>query len=502
MAKLKDFSTIVFGQFVDGCILLASTRVITTLLSPSEMGRFSIMYAVMALFSAVFISSVGAYFQRRLVEWNLAKKASYYVGRYIGYLFFLSVVLSIFMLVLKNVCHVEINVSNLWIFVLTFGLVFFVNVNVSFYSNLNLFQKRLWFICCSNLTLMLSLLISSVLVLVFSKTAEYWILGQIFANTLVIFLGGMFFYRVVAKRKNDKADRDLGEPNVLSDIVQFAWPLSVASLILWGHSYAYQFAVEMIHGIAFVGFFSVGFNLGTKFIAKFESVFLNFYDPIFYSDIANGNDQQKAEAWNKYARAFVPSLILLTGFICIGRHLLANIFFSPEFQGISDGAIFWGSITAVLSCIRSAYVKVGIASLRMRGLIIPYSFGVVVMAALLFLLSNMDPFLGTGLALVSGALAMLLYLMYEMHKLLPVHFPARRIGHAVLYLIPLWFIFMSFRSIFPEPSIVESIVILISAGAYVFFAELMLNKEWLENSDHFLVKKFYRLCLFSKKVDG
>jgi len=479
MRRVKDFSIIASGQILQAIILIATTRVMTRLLSPAQMGRFSIIYAIIALFIALFISSVGSYIQRKILEWDTDGSVLHYAKRFLGYLFAVSLTSSFFILWVKNSGSYGIDISHGWSFVLAFGLLFFEQINSFFYNSINLFQKRLWFTLCYNLTFFCSLIIAPILVLTFARKAEFWILGQIFSHLLVLCLSGVLFFQTV-KRPSSTPKRDL--PRVfpmVKDVFLFAWPLSVASLILWGHSQAYRFLVEMTRGIEFVGFFTVGFNLGTKLIDRFEKLFLNFYDPIFYSEIASADIQQKAQGWNHYARAFLPAIIILCVFICSARYLLAQIFFSAEFQRLSAQAILWGGLAATLSTMRATYTKVGIAGLKMTGLLGPYLLGTIVTLSGIILFSKGDPYFNTGLALTMGALTMLVYLMIKMHKLLPVTFPLKEAGTAILYSLPLGIGLTMTQKVLSEPGIWLSVFILVLSSMYVLIIEMIFAKKYM-----------------------
>lgn len=481
MKEIKDFLIITSGHIFQGVILLASTRIITSLLSPTQMGRFSIIYTIVALFFSLFITPVGAYTQRKIIEWNLEGSVRYYARMYIYYLLLSGIFAAIIVLFVKHIAKIGIDISDWWIAIFMFGLIFFTYLNSFFYGALNIFKKRLWFVICSNLTLCLGLAASVILVLLFSKSAEYWILGQIVGQILVIFIGGILFYKIVKKPK----ERDIVYPSynsILSNVFRFAWPISIATIILWSQTQGYRFLLKGIGGVGMLGFFTVGFNLSTRLVEKFEFLFYSFYDPIFYTNIANSDTQKKAESWNKYAKAFFPAIILVCFFIVAGGHFIAKIFVAPNFQKITGNIMLWGGLTSLFLTMVAVYTRAGIAKLEMKGLLGPYTLGAFVALGGICILCPWNPYVGAGLSLSLGAFATLIYLMIKMHKLLPIKFPKRRVGLSLIYSLPMVATFVVLRKIIPDPTIWQSIAVLAILGIYLLFAQLILAKEWILKS--------------------
>ena len=480
MKEIKDFLILTSGHIFQGIILLASTRIITSLLSPAQMGRFSIIYTIAALFFSLFITPVGAYTQRKIIEWNLEGSVRYYARMYIYYLLLSGIFAAIIVLFIKHIAKIGIDISNWWIVTLVFGLIFFTYLNSFFYGVLNIFKKRLWFVICSNLTLCLGLATSLILVLLFSKSAECWISGQIIGQILVIFIGGILFYKTIKKPKGE-----IVYPRYISlllNVFNFAWPISIATIILWSQTQGYRFLLKGVGGIEVLGFFTVGFNLSTRLIEKFEFLFYSFYDPIFYTNIANTNTQEKAGAWNKYAEAFFPAMILVCFFIAAGGPFIAKIFVAPNFQRIAGNIMLWGGLTSLFLAMVAVYTRVGTAKLEMKGLLGPYALGAFVALGGISILCPWNPYIGAGLSLSLGAFATLVYLMIKMHKLLPVRFPKGRVGLSLLYSLPMVAVFIILRKIISEPTIWQSITVLLVAGIYLLFAQLILAKEWILKS--------------------
>jgi O-antigen/teichoic acid export membrane protein len=498
MKNLKDFMVLSVGHVFQALILIFSTRLMTALLSPLEIGRFSLLYAVIALFTALFLSCVGTYIQRRIVEWNRQGLIPKYFCVYVIYLLCSTIFVGVVVLVGKYIGWFTLAVDPIWILIIIFGLLVIASINTFFYTSLNFFGKRVAFITCSNLTFFFNLIFSVILISAFQCTAEFWILGQILGQGLMMLIGGALFFHIINRSPSGHLGDHQAKP-ILPEMFHFVWPISVASLIMWVQSQSYRFVIQDLHSLEIVGFVAVGYNLGVRLTEKVESLLLTFYEPIFYHQLAHSTKEERVAAWDQYAGFVFPTMLMVSGFICFGWYFLARIFFAPSFQDISGPMIIWGGLTTLVLAINAVYTKVGVADLKMTGLIVPYLLGAIVTLSLLFIFSPTEPFWGTGFSLFAGSLVLFLCLMYKMHRLLPVHFPFFRFGRAVFYLMPLWMMFIFFRRIFSDPSTVVSIGVLMVAGLYVVFIELILNKEWLEKSDYKIIKRFYQICSLKKE---
>ena len=51
-------------------------------------------------------------------------------------------------------------------------------------------------------------------------------------------------------------------------------------------------------------------------MVSFDGLFNQYYQPIFYNEIANSTEEQRTIAWNKYAHAFFPAIVLVMLYIC------------------------------------------------------------------------------------------------------------------------------------------------------------------------------------------
>src|SRR5574340_542388 len=82
----RRMAVILFGRAAQFLLALAMMRVATTLLSPEEMGRMSLVTTTTAFFALFLINPVGMFINRRLHAWQSSGLARHYLTCYAGYL--------------------------------------------------------------------------------------------------------------------------------------------------------------------------------------------------------------------------------------------------------------------------------------------------------------------------------------------------------------------------------------------------------------------------------
>lgn len=134
----------------------------------------------------------------------------------------------------------------------------------------------------------------------------------------------------------------------------------------------------------------------------------------------------------------------------------------------------------------TAYKMVGVAELKMTGLLAPYFLGTIIVLGGVLIFSKSNPYQATGISLTLGALATLGYLMIEMNKLLPVKFPGERVVLSLIYALPMM-IFAKFSyHMFPSPTVGQSLAVLLLLGFYQLACQIILAKEWILKGKKYL----------------
>lgn len=470
----RDMLVLVAGNAVQYLTAILSIKLMTTILSPSEMGRVSIITAI-ALWFNVLYNGVGAYVQRNLLAWAGAGKAMGYIKKFSSYLLLVSAAGTALLLLLRGTVGVGVEISPEWLAALLIGLTFFAYLNTGIVGWLNLFGLRGWFVIFSTGVIWAGLIFSCALTYSRGNTAENWLLGQVAGQLIVLLFSSVVLVKLL---KQSSGQGPHAEPAAvrlpLMTIFTFAWPMSVASLLLWMQQSAYRFILEGITSMEVVGLVTVGFGLGLNFINRFEILFNQFYHPVFYKEISSEDPARKTEAWNAYAYFLLPPALLFSVYIIAGAPFLARIFVGAQFYEVAKTMIAWGVISQLVLVVMTVYSMAGIIQQKTTDFILPNVAGVLVMALALLLLVGWNPYSGSGIALTAGALASLLVMRLKMKKLMPVHFPVRRSVFAGSLAFPMGLVLALYAVLRPVPGFGESVLVLAVTGVYAFLAGVML----------------------------
>jgi O-antigen/teichoic acid export membrane protein len=210
----------------------------------------------------------------------------------------------------------------------------------------------------------------------------------------------------------------------------------------------------------------------------FETVFTEYYQPIFYRDIAFTDTHQKAQAWNRYISAYFPSIILMGSFIGFGGPFLARLLVSESFHQVSWLSL-WGVLTQLALMVYAAYVSFSFALLDTRRLMISNFFGALVAIGGTLLLAPWQPLLGTAIALFLAMFVTMLITAFNLGIDFPLRLPWRRLGKAGALALPLMLMMELLSRIFLDPTVLQSFMSLTITGIYMLFAQFILAREWI-----------------------
>jgi len=467
-----------FGRISGILISIASIRVYTTLLSSTEVGRLNVLLAISGWFWLVLISPVSMYIGLKITNWSREGLAYKYLFSFLRYLFIIAGLAVVSVAAIKYLIGIGIDIEISWLSVLISGSILLTIGSMIFVSCLNFLGYRLWYVILTSFTLGISLVISAFFVLKIGGKAEYWMSGQLCGQFLVLMVTLAKLFRVlrqlpVATKSGDN-DRSFTFPVVL----KFAWPVAIGIILYWIHTQGYRFVFQKVAGIETLGFFAVGFGIGSNLMVSFDGLFNQYYQPIFYNEIANSTEEQRAIAWNKYARAFFPAIALVVLYIATNGSLIAKLFTGEKFQQVGN-IVLWGAVTEGLRMMASATSMVAHAQFKTKPLILPGVTGAVSAITGIFLFSRNYPFIGSGVSLTIGWLLSLTHLYSKMKKLLPVQMPWRRMLYSLILGIPLVVVFIVRGNTLFAPTIFQSLIVLCISGLYLLFAQYILARKWV-----------------------
>lgn len=410
--------TIIFGRAAQFILLLLVMRVATTYLAPSEMGRLSLITAATAFFALFLVNPVGMFINRRFHAWDEIGRAKHYLKLHWIYLLGVCVIAALLLAILNRIHAFGFQFSTVWLLMLVCGSLFFNTINQTAIPSLNLLELRGRFITLTLATIGLGLASAYALVEYFAPTAEYWLLGLLIGQTVFAIIGvKLFFDKLRPEQSAEKLSR-----SHLRLLFDFAWPVAISVGFNWLQTQGYRFFVADSLGLAALGLFVAGYGISAGLMAAFESVLTTYFQPRFYKRVSTSTLEEQSAAWNKYAGAILPSLMLVTFLLISLAPELTRFMVGPAYQSASQFVI-WGVLAEGARVLAGVYSMSAHAKMKTRLLLLPNLLGAVICIALITILAPGMGAHGVGLARSLAGGGMLIAMHFLMIVVLDMRLP-------------------------------------------------------------------------------
>lgn len=396
-------AVILFGRAAQFLLALAMMRVATTLLSPEEMGRMSLVTTTTAFFALFLINPVGMFINRRLHAWQSSGLARHYLTRYAGYLILVSAFSAACLALLHMAGAVNFGMPAGWLIFLICGSLLFNTLNQTSIPSLNLLGDSGRFVALSIATIATGFACAALLAALIRPVAEYWLLGLLLGQTALAAIGTkVLFARLRAS--GTAASLPAIHGRHLRTLFNFAWPVAIAVGLGWVQNQGYRYFMEDRLGLAELGLFIAGYGISMGMIAAFESVLTTYFQPRLYRDASTADPVRQAQAWRQYAAVVIPSLLLTVAFVVILAPEFTRIFLGDNFQSAA-AYVVWGALAEAARVLTGAYSLIAHVHMRTQWLIFPSLIGALLSAVLCSMLIPVLGAAGAGVGLTVSGLA-------------------------------------------------------------------------------------------------
>lgn len=401
-------------------LALAMMRVATMLLPPAEMGRISLVLTTTAFFALFMINPVGMFINRRLHAWQDSGVARCYLIRYAGYLLLVAIFAAAILPFLYISGVVNFGVSIAWLIFLVSGSLFFNTINQTAIPSLNMLGDSRMFVSLSVLSVAASFICAIFFVTQEQLLAQYWLFGLLVGQTILALIGCKVLF---SRLKNQGISRNKSAicRSHVKVLFSFAWPVAIAAGLGWVQGQGYRYLMSEQLGLMQLGLFVAGYGVSAGILAGFESVLTTYFQPRLYQQVSSNLPGIQAEAWQRYASAVIPSLILTVALIVILAPELTRIFLGENFQSASEYVV-WGALAEAARVLMGVYSLIAHVHMRTRWLIFPSAMGAVLSIVLCMLLIPGLGAEGAGVALAIAGFAVVV----TMHLLF-----ARQVGGGI-----------------------------------------------------------------------
>lgn len=416
----KSILIIAIGRLLQAVLGVVALKLMTSLLSPAEVGNYYLILSVVGFFVLTFISPFGMYVNRRLHKWAADGTVLNRFKRGHLYLLLVSVLSLLASFVMSSLFGVGGTIAPGAFASLVAFYVYFSTANQTIIPSLNMLERRFSFVALTVSTLASGLCLSIYFSTTYALTAVSWITGQAVAMFAVAAAALVYFRRVVSKPGASLAEEELLSRSALIPVLAFAWPLGVTYLFMWAQTMSHRLIIEKMIGPEFLGLIGVGFGVAASMGATLESVIQQFYLPLFYKEISKADTAERAIAWDSMARLTLPlyfSFAILVS--CLSPFLLkvfASGHYAKAWVFLLCGAWLesFRMSTNVLSTIAHSEMKT-------RFLIKSYLIGALISVVGTYLAAgHTNHILLIPAVLVAGGFAVLAVMYFDMRKLMPI----------------------------------------------------------------------------------
>lgn len=461
------------GRVFQLCAAFLTLKLSTTLLAPADLGRINQLASVATLLAAGLLLPVVAYFARGIVGW--AREGSYerHFGQIISLFVIASCVLPLAGLAALRATGIAAEVPGwlvvliLWAYVLGFPA-HNLMINASAF-----FGQRMRTTVYSNVAAWTGLAFA-VALFVGSGDPWYWLLGT--------FVGYLMSAQALWLLRRPPAGGAGGVdavplPVTARAIFVFVWPQVLMFLLWWTQSHSYRFVLAGLSDFAQAGLFFACYTLISVPMQAFEGAFNEVYSPTLFRGASSGRPGDVVSAWNRYVRAYVPSILLFALCLYGCAPYFARLALGPEFQ-VVGGFFVWPVVAETARALSSTNQMLGIAGVDMKKVLWPALAGAVLAPALLVVLVPVTPLHGAGLALCGASLATLAVAYRSTRKAGPVRWPWRTAAKSFVMGVPM-IVPALVAAQYGPPTIGVALLVCLGLGTYAVGALYLMAREWL-----------------------
>lgn len=476
MTPFRDIIILGFGRALQVLAGLVTIKTATTVLSPGEVGSMNQLMSLAILGTSALLMPMTAYIGRGCLEWMDAGILSQRLASYLLIILAVALACGSVVWVIQTQLMVVSEMAPVWVG----GLVVLYTVGFALHtmgsSGLNLIGHRFLYILFMNIAAWGGLLFA----IWWSKqeaSPELWLLG-IFFGFLLSSLSYVLLDRYARMIVPVRSEVPSVLPFDWKTMSMFVGPQAIAFLFFWIQTQSYRFVLSWVTDITTVGLFAAGYMICSVPMQTFESLFNEFYSPTMFRALKGQNMEGIARAWNDYAAAYIPAVILFGAFLIGNATFLVKLLLGEQFQVIAS-ILIWPALTETFRAISSTLHQLGLAKVDMTVNIVPVMIGAFVAPTLVYLLAPSEPLLGTALALLAAAVAAFAAVIPISRRALPVVWPVRRILYAAALALPLCLLGRVMGTGFGELSESKAMIALVISGLVMVLLQYVMAKKWL-----------------------
>lgn len=469
---MKDVFVLGAGRGLQMIAGIVTLRIATDILPPETLGYAAQATSVVALLCSTLVGPVNTYIGRGLLGWIDAGVARRNLLRFCAFVAVAAAVSGLLVFIASALATVVAGLSASVFGMLAALYVLGYSLHVASTSALNLLGQRLAYVGFGNLALWGGLCFA-VSFYAFFPGPEAWLFGLYLGYAVA----APAFLRVLNHARQGSGSSSECLPLNIPAVFSFAWPQILTGVLWWTQSQSYRFILGELGGPALVGLLVAGYTVCSGTMQAFEALFHETYNPRLYRSLAEEGQAGLANAWNAYASAYLPAVVLFGMFLLGMGPILARVLLAEPYHAIIP-VLFLPALTEMFRASSSALHTMGVAKLDMRIVVLPVLAGAVLSPLLVYALGSIDSLLGTAAGMFFAYLAVFLTAIPISRRALPIRWPAGRVLGAALAGIPM----IIFGQVLPTASgatLPATLFVLAVGVLYMTGAQYVLARPWL-----------------------
>jgi len=465
----KDTCVLFLGRVGVGLGQAVNMRIITELISPSQLGLFYYVLAIGGIFSCVLFQPIIFYTTRTFLMWFKDTTSKCKLLSILKLLLWFTLFCCV---VFYSYWHYFQEKEQIGLFYFTFVPVMFLMGTLIGIGNsiINLLRMRKTFVVFTNVIIWSNLLFISLFVVLVDTKAEMMLLGRTVSQIIVAISILYIVKKLIDKSEPIRKTRKMD----WREVWKFSWPLSLTQILFWAQTSGYRIPLKINAGAYDLGIFSVTFGITIALFTMFQSVFAQLYMPIFWKNVADKG--HSSSDLNAYMKNHWPYLILFT-FWMIGVSAFALKVMAAEKYSKYYYFIMLISVGELLRNVGAGLYYSTFAINKNRILIYPgISSFIICLGGTYFLGEIINPIIATIISLIAASCASLFILSVLLGKSVDFKFPWKEAIVATVFGIILAAVMLSLSLLGLSSTVAGSVVALVFGGGLFVITSFCLSK--------------------------
>lgn len=379
-------------------------KTMTTLLTPIEVGKYSLASAAIAFFAMLFANPVGMLINRKAHQWLSNGKIASHLYIYFIYLFTISLLTAPIFFLTTEIFQMEDKESKFNFMIIYMISISFGTLVQTFIPTMNLLGKDKAFAFFSVSFTLMNLACSYAMVHLNQPIALFWLTGLAISQIFFFLLSWWFFFRLFnLKFSPDKIANTVPNAKQLRSVISFSAPIAITALLGWLHFQGYRFLISDSVGLREFGLFAAGYGLAASLLAAVEQTLAAWFQPRFYALANSPMPNKQKNAWVFYIDSTLPIATLAACTIAVSSPNLVPLFLGPAFASATP-YVAAGVLAELGRIYLGAFMLRGHQLMKTDILITPTLIAVLIATVLLLPIQALGNLTWVPICLFLGAL--------------------------------------------------------------------------------------------------